>query len=206
MLERAHDRGADRDNPTAPAGRATIAVAVVGGISYGSSNGRRASRASSPVDEIPAACVIVANSMPRARSAPSVRQSSANPADGGSNATGGPAIAVQSSQSASGAARARTELDGRVERGRPRSRRARHRIAARQARMTEHVLDDRRRAARAEAIAGAQRRRQRSMFGRRVKVAGAEDHRRRSADIVRRERSSPARRTSIASPVRSWRP
>ena len=51
---------------------------------------------------MPAACVRVANSAPRARIAASVRQSSAKPADGGSNATGGPAIRVHTSQSASG--------------------------------------------------------------------------------------------------------
>ena len=54
------------------------------------------------MDEIPAAWVMVPKRIPRARMDASMLQSSANPADGGSNATGGPAIGVQVSQSASG--------------------------------------------------------------------------------------------------------
>ena len=71
----------------------------------GSSNGRRASSAGSPVDDRPAAWVSVAKPMPRRCKASSSCQSSTKPADGGSNATGGPAIRVHTSQSASGSAR-----------------------------------------------------------------------------------------------------
>ena len=78
-----------------------IRCAVRGGISYGSSNGSSASSAGSPVEESPAACVSVANRTPRAFIIVSTLQSIAKPADGGSKATGGPAIGVQVSQSAS---------------------------------------------------------------------------------------------------------
>ena len=76
-----------------------MAVAVEEGMSYGSSNGSRWSNAVSPVEEIPAACVMVANSMPRVRIAESDCQSRMKPADGGSNATGGPAMTVHTSHS-----------------------------------------------------------------------------------------------------------
>ena len=58
------------------------------GMRYGSSNGSRRSSSGSPVDEMPAASVMVANTMPRSRIARIDRQSSAKPADGGSNAAG----------------------------------------------------------------------------------------------------------------------
>ena len=80
----------------------SIARAVDAGMRYGSSKGSSASSAGSPVDEIPAACVMVAKRMPRAIIAASSFQSSTNPAEGGSNATGGPAIGVHTSHSASG--------------------------------------------------------------------------------------------------------
>jgi hypothetical protein len=51
---------------------------------YGSSNGSSRSRSGSPVDEIPAACVTVANTTPFDANAASSCQSSAKPADGGS--------------------------------------------------------------------------------------------------------------------------
>ena len=79
-----------------------IASAVETGTSYGSSNGSRMSSSASPVEEMPAACVIVANPMLRARRAAIICQSSAKPADGGSKATGGLAIGVHTSQRASG--------------------------------------------------------------------------------------------------------
>ena len=79
-----------------------MARAVETGTSYGSSNGSRLSSSASPVDEMPAACVIVANPMSRARRAAIVCQSSAKPADGGSKATGGLAIGVHTSHRASG--------------------------------------------------------------------------------------------------------
>ena len=79
-----------------------IARAVEAGTSYGSSKGSRLSSSESPVDEMPAACVIVAKPMLRARSAAIICQSSAKPADGGSKATGGLAIGVHTSHSASG--------------------------------------------------------------------------------------------------------
>ena len=60
------DRVADRE---ARAGAdALIGDAVAGGMRYASSNGRRASSAASPVDEMPAASVIVAKSAPCSRS------------------------------------------------------------------------------------------------------------------------------------------
>ena len=52
--------------------------------------------------EIPAACDSVVNPMPRRRQAASVRQSSANPADGGSKAIGSAAILVQAVAEAEG--------------------------------------------------------------------------------------------------------
>ena len=52
---------------------------------------------------MPAASVMVANAMPRSRIARIDAQSSTKPADGGSNATGTPAIGVHTSHSASGA-------------------------------------------------------------------------------------------------------
>ena len=73
-----------------------------------SSTARRtaAARSSSvsPVDEIPAAWVSVTNPMPRSRSARIDAQSSAKPADGGSNAAGTLAIGVHTSHNSSGAA------------------------------------------------------------------------------------------------------
>ena len=71
-------------------------------MSYGSSNGSRLSSSTSPVEEMPAACVIVAKPMLRARIAAIICQSSAKLADGGSKATGRLAIRVHTSQRASG--------------------------------------------------------------------------------------------------------
>ena len=71
-------------------------------MSYGSSNGSRLSSSTSPVEEMPAACVIVAKPMSRARIAAIICQSSAKLADGGSKATGKLAIGVHTSQRASG--------------------------------------------------------------------------------------------------------
>ncbi len=69
---------------------------------YGSSNGRRRSSSPSPVEERPAACVTVANATPRPRIAARAPQSNAKPAEGASNAAGGPATAVHTSHSANG--------------------------------------------------------------------------------------------------------
>ena len=55
----------------------------------------------SPVDEMPAARVIVANAMPRVRISRIDFQSSAKLADGGSKAAATPAIGVQTSHKAS---------------------------------------------------------------------------------------------------------
>src|SRR5882762_9247376 len=65
---------------------------------YGSAKGRSASSSGSPVEESPAACVIVPNRIFRALMDASMLQSRTNPAEGGSKATGGPAIDVQVSQ------------------------------------------------------------------------------------------------------------
>ena len=54
---------------------------------------------------MPAACVMVANCTRRFVIDASASQVSTNPDDGGSNATGGPAIDVQVSHSASGSVR-----------------------------------------------------------------------------------------------------
>ena len=81
---------------------ASINAAVEIGMSYGSSSGSSRSSSASPVEEMPAACVRVANSAPRARSEPITAQSRMNPAEGASNATGRPAICVHVSQIASG--------------------------------------------------------------------------------------------------------
>jgi hypothetical protein len=78
-----------------------MSAAVEYGILYGSSKGNKASSCASPVEEMPAAWVSVANATPRRRSVVISCQSSTNPADGGSKATGGPAMRVQTSQSAS---------------------------------------------------------------------------------------------------------
>ena len=59
---------------------------------------------------MPAAWVSVAKTMPRACIAATLRQSIAKPAEGGSNATGGPAIGVHTSQRVSGAGTCDTEL------------------------------------------------------------------------------------------------
>ena len=83
-----HDGRADGDDPSALQSDVAQADAVASGMRYGSSNGSRRSRSGSPVDERPAARVIVANPMPRSRIARDGAQSSAKPADGGSNATG----------------------------------------------------------------------------------------------------------------------
>ena len=71
-------------------------------MQYGSSNGSNPSSSESPVDEMPAAWVIVAKRTPREVIAATAFQSTMKPADGGSNATGGPAIGVQVSHSSSG--------------------------------------------------------------------------------------------------------
>jgi hypothetical protein len=81
-----------------------IAVSVASGMKYGSSNGSLLSSSGSPVDEMPAATVIVANAIRRPRIARIESQSSAKLADGGSNAAGSPAIDDQTSHSASGVA------------------------------------------------------------------------------------------------------
>jgi hypothetical protein len=81
---------------------ASINRAVDAGMQYGSSSGNSRSSSASPVEEMPAAWVSVANAAPRARSKPIRAQSRMNPADGASKATGWPAIRVQVSQIASG--------------------------------------------------------------------------------------------------------
>ena len=73
------------------------------GITYGSSSGSMRSRSGSPVEEMPAACVMVVKPAPRARMARSTDQSRMNPADGASNATGCEAMLVHVSHIASGA-------------------------------------------------------------------------------------------------------
>ena len=103
MLECADDRRADRDD-SAAARRACARSRAPS--KAGCRTARRTAAACraprSPVEEMPAACVIVAKPMSRARSAAIICQSSAKPADGGSNATGGLAIGVHTSHSASG--------------------------------------------------------------------------------------------------------
>lgn len=101
-LEGAHDARADRNDAAAAELRPRDLNRGMLRDGYGSSKGRRESSAGSPVEETPAACVSVAKPTPRRRQAWSVRQSSAKPADGASNATGPAAIFVQTSQSTNG--------------------------------------------------------------------------------------------------------
>ena len=103
VFECAHDGCADRNNASTVVFRTVDGSrAVTAGIRYGSSNGNRRSSASSPVDEIPAACVMVTKSAPRVRIDANVFQSTMNPADGGSKANGAPATGVQTSHKTSG--------------------------------------------------------------------------------------------------------
>src|SRR6058998_1938733 len=99
MLERAHDGGADRDDPPAlclrapdrRCSRVRDAVGLVerqASIELRVAGGGESGRVRDRVERIAAID----------------RQSSAKPADGGSKATGGPAIGVHTSHSASGTA------------------------------------------------------------------------------------------------------
>ena len=66
VFERAHDGRPDGNDRPPPRRVAWISRAVDAGMRYGSSRGRSASSSTSPVEEMPAACVIVANAAPRA--------------------------------------------------------------------------------------------------------------------------------------------
>ena len=99
----AHDRGADGDDAAVVGTRRVDRCCGRRRDRYGSSNGSRSSSSGSPVEEMPAAWVRVAKRMPRERIRARLRQSSTKPAEGGSKATGGPAIGVHTSQRASGA-------------------------------------------------------------------------------------------------------
>ena len=66
----------------------STARTVASGTSYRSGNGSAASRAGSPVDESPAACVTAASPTPRARSASTTPNVSGRPAEGISIAQG----------------------------------------------------------------------------------------------------------------------
>ena len=154
---------------------------------------------------MPAACVRVAKATPRRRSASSSCQSSTKPADGGSNATGGPAIGVHTSQSASGSATCAYWI-GRPWRARPAQIASACRRSAISTRRgwPSSARAPRPRAARARSRSpGAQRRRRavgpRCACGsRRAEDDGAKALRRRPA----RASGRPASRTSIARAAR----
>ena len=98
MLERAHDRRADRDDATLRMLRSLDRASRRRRDRIRLIQGKPRIEEGSPVDDRPAACVSVAKRTPRSRRRPSVRQSMTKPADGGSIATGGPAIGVCTSQ------------------------------------------------------------------------------------------------------------
>jgi hypothetical protein len=81
---------------------------------------RRLSSSGSPVEEMPAAWVRVAKRMPRERIKARLRQSSAKPAEGGSKATGAPAIGVPHPRARAAPADAHTESACRGSPARPR--------------------------------------------------------------------------------------
>ena len=145
----------------------------------------------------------------------SVRQSSAKPADGGSNATGSAAIAVQTSHSASGSGTCAYWI-GRPCRASPASTRCAAAVEPQldEPRMAEQRARRRRRAGRAQAVARRQRRRRRPVLGARAVIAGAEhdrDEAGRVAEATASRRAGPrsARRSARAcragSPARSRR-
>ena len=119
-----------------------------------------------------------------------MRQSSAKPADGGSNATGGPAIGVHTSHSASGAGtwaywigRPCRARPAQIASGGPSKRSATSRGWP-SSRST--VADER---PEGEPVARPQRRRRRPVLGARAVVAGAEHDGGKLADVVRRQRA-----------------
>ena len=115
-----------------PAARAaSIAAAVMAGMRYGSSNGSRASSAGSPVDEMPAASVIVANAdaaiAHRCDRRPVEHEACRRRLERDRHA-GDRRPRRPTARAA--AARARTGSAGRAARGRPRPRQASRRSAA----------------------------------------------------------------------------
>ena len=206
VFERAHHGRADRDDAR-PSTRAHVRSRAPwsAGMSYGSSNGRRRSSSSSPVDEMPAAWVSVANAIAarahRAQRLPVQRRSRPTAARTRPAARRSPSNVPQRQRLGDVRVLDRPSVPRQA--GPDRVGRA---VEAQrdEARMTERGQHGRRQRTEREAIAGVQRRRRRPVLGPRVEVARAEHDRGELAHVVRRERA-PAGEPHLDRPRRSAR-